>query len=182
MCVSSCVYNDYLAKKLKEDCKYDTKNVATNNAIYAIVDILMLGSLDMMVVYPWKLDEEKRELSQNYPSKNAVNASLKSQAAEVDRRTANGMPSSSPTLEETHCCLSFRPLSSLSARISRRCYCKSLSWPLFRVPRHSLRSARSASPAFRACSHSSPSATFAAASTLTQTTRVPLEARSATLA
>ena len=52
MCVSSCVYNYYLAKKLKKECEYDTRDVATNNAIYAIVDILMLGSLDMMVVYP----------------------------------------------------------------------------------------------------------------------------------
>ena len=84
MIVSSVVYNYYLAKKLKKDSKYDTKDVAKNNAIYAIVDILMLGSLDMMVVYPWILDEEKRTLNQNYPSKDAVDASIKSQAAEVD--------------------------------------------------------------------------------------------------
>ena len=124
MWVLSCVYNYQLANKLKKDCERDREEIAKNNAIYAIVDILMLGSLDMMVVYPWKLDEKKRKLSQNYPSKNAVDASIKSQAVEVDRGTANNMPSASPTLGETHCCLSFRPLSSLSARISRRCYCK----------------------------------------------------------
>ena len=45
----------------------------------------MLGSLDMMVVYPWILDEEKRTLNQNYPSKNAVDDSINSQAAEVSR-------------------------------------------------------------------------------------------------
>ena len=73
-----------MAKKLKRDSEYDKKDVAKNNAIYAIVDSLMLGSLDMMVVYPWILDEEKRTRNQNYPSKDAVDASIKSQAAEVD--------------------------------------------------------------------------------------------------
>ena len=84
MWVLSVLYNYYLAKKLKKECEYDTKDVAMNNAIYAVVDFLMLGSLDMMVVYPWILDEEKRTLNQNYPSKDAVDASIKSQAAEVD--------------------------------------------------------------------------------------------------
>ena len=85
MCVSSVVYNYYLAKKLKRDSEYDKKDVAKNNAIYAIADIPMLGSLGMMVVYPWILDEEKRTLNQNYPSKNAVDDSINSQAAEVSR-------------------------------------------------------------------------------------------------
>ena len=85
MWVLSVVYNYHLTKKLKKDCTRDMKDVATNNAIYAVVDFLMLGSLDMMVVYPWILDEEKRTLSQNYPSKNAVDDSIKSQAAEVSR-------------------------------------------------------------------------------------------------
>jgi hypothetical protein len=85
MWVLSVVYNYHLTKKIKKNCKRDMKDVATNNAIYAIVDVLMLGSLDMMVVYPWILDEEKRKLSQNYPSKNAVDDSIKSQAVEVSR-------------------------------------------------------------------------------------------------
>ena len=85
MWVLSVVYNYHLTKKLKKDCKRDMNDVATNNAIYAVVDFLMLGSLDMMVVYPWILDEEKRTLNQNYPSKNAVDDSIKSQAAEVSR-------------------------------------------------------------------------------------------------
>jgi hypothetical protein len=44
----------------------------------------MLGSLDMMVVYPWDhLDKTKLKKYQNYPTKDAVNKSINSQMAEV---------------------------------------------------------------------------------------------------
>ena len=124
MWLMSCFYNFHLSSKLKNDNSYDKNKFAENIKVYAFVDILMLGSLDMMVIYPWSLDESMLKRNLNYPSKHALDLSIKSQAVKVDRGTANDMPSPSPPPGETHCCLSFRPLSSLSARISHRWHCK----------------------------------------------------------
>ena len=116
-------YNFYLSSKIKTSCDYNKALVIENAPIYAFIDIVTLGSIDMIVLYPWILEEEKRSRNQNYPSKDVVNYCIKSQAVKVGQGTANAMPSPSPPLGETHCCLSFRPLSLLSARMSRNWCC-----------------------------------------------------------
>jgi hypothetical protein len=81
------MYNHYLWKKIKEDPAKnprDMREVGANNAIYAVVDILMLGSLDVLVVQPWDLDGEQLEERQNYPSSDAIDSSIKSQTFEVN--------------------------------------------------------------------------------------------------
>ena len=80
--VVSCVYNHNLWKSIKDKNERDMKEVGDNNAIYAVVDILMLGSLDMMVVHPWQLDGDQLNDNQNYPDAHAVDSSIKSQAFE----------------------------------------------------------------------------------------------------
>ena len=81
------MYNGYLTAQIKKKCHDGhpkiIEEIGKQSAIYAIVDILMLGSLDMMVVYPSDFDPEKQTKYQNYPSTDAVDKSIRSQAAEV---------------------------------------------------------------------------------------------------
>ena len=85
--LASIVYNGYLTAQIKKKFRNDHPNIIDEighqSAIYAIVDILMLGSLDIMVVYPSNFDHAKQTKYQNYPSRDAVDKSIKSQAAEV---------------------------------------------------------------------------------------------------
>ena len=83
----SVVYNGYLTaqikKKFRDDHPTVIDEIGKQSAIYAIVDILMLGSLGMMVVYPSDFDPAMKTKYQNYASTAAVDKSIKSQAAEV---------------------------------------------------------------------------------------------------
>ena len=85
--LASVVYNGYLTaqikKKFRDDHPTVIDEIGKQSAIYAIVDILMLGSLDMMVLYPSDFDPAKQTKYQNYPSADAVDKSIKSQPAEV---------------------------------------------------------------------------------------------------
>ena len=81
---ASVVYNFYLTDQIRKKFSENVKDkIGEQSDIYAVVDILMLGSLDMMVVYPSDLNEAKQKKHGNYPSKDAVDKSMKSQAAEV---------------------------------------------------------------------------------------------------
>ena len=84
---ASVVYNGYLAAQIKKQIRADHPTVideiGKQSFLYAFVDILMLGSLDMMVVYPPCFDLAKQTKYQNYPSPDAVQKSIKSQAIEV---------------------------------------------------------------------------------------------------
>ena len=81
---ASVVYNFYLTDQIRKKFSENVKDkIGEQSDIYAVVDILMLGSLDMMVVYPSDFDPAKQTKYQNYPSTDAVDKSIKSQAAEV---------------------------------------------------------------------------------------------------
>ena len=88
---ASVAYNGYLAAQIKKQIRADHPTVideiGKQSFLYAFVDILMLGSLDMMVVYPSDFDPAKQTKYQNYPSTDAVDKSINSQAAEVRLRS-----------------------------------------------------------------------------------------------
>ena len=80
----SVSYNRRLSAQIKNRFGKRAQDIiGEQSAIYAIVDILILGSLDMMIVYPSDLDPAKQSKYRNYPSADAVDKSIKSQAAEV---------------------------------------------------------------------------------------------------
>ena len=76
--VGTCVFNYVHWQRIlrSEDCPYAKSVVLKHAEFYGAMTIFMLGSLDLMTIYPWTNPHVKK--THSYPSKSAVQASIRS--------------------------------------------------------------------------------------------------------